>query len=107
MHESEKLTGQFQDRLRQRTLPCCLTDMSEPWETDTTDITVHATVPFLSGGETQDDTVKQSLILAMIAERSTRSMDPCIHHWINSQVGGQRRDRNADPRVKDRKLHQA
>ena len=37
--------------------------------TDITDIRVHTTVPSLSDGDTQDDTVKQSLTLAMIAER--------------------------------------
>ena len=36
---------------------------------DITDIKVHTTFPFLSDGDTQDDTVKQSLTLAMIAER--------------------------------------
>ena len=44
-------------------------NMSEPWVTDITDIKVHTTVPSLSDGDTQDDTVKQSLTLAMIAER--------------------------------------
>ena len=43
--------------------------MSEPWVTDITDSKVHTTVHSLSGGDTQDDTVKQSLTLAMIAER--------------------------------------
>ena len=42
--------------------------MSEPWVTDITDIKVHTTVPSLSGGDTQNDTVKQSLTLTMIAE---------------------------------------
>ena len=41
-------------------------DMSEPWVTDITDIKVHTS---LSDGDTQDDTVKQSLTLAMTAER--------------------------------------
>ena len=36
--------------------------------TDITDIKVQATVPSLSGGDTQDDAVKQCLTLAMIAE---------------------------------------
>ena len=44
-------------------------DMPEPWVSDITDIKVHTTVPSLSDGETQDDTVKQSLTLAMIAGR--------------------------------------
>ena len=43
--------------------------MSEPWVTDVTNIKVHTTVPSLSGGDTQDDTVKQSLTLAMMAVR--------------------------------------
>ena len=43
--------------------------MSEPWVTDITDIKVHTTVPSLSDGDTQEDTVKQSLTLAMAAER--------------------------------------
>ena len=43
--------------------------MSEPWVTDITDIKVHTTVLSLSDGDTQDDTVKQSLTLAMTAER--------------------------------------
>ena len=35
---------------------------------DTIDIKVHTTVPSLSGGDTPDDTVKQSLTLALVAE---------------------------------------
>ena len=69
VHKSKKLTHQFRDRLPQRTLPFFLQDMSEPWVMDITDIRVHTTVPSLSGGDTQDETVKQSLALAMIAER--------------------------------------
>ena len=69
VHESKKLNSQFQGRLPQSTLPYFPPDMSEPWVTDITDIKVHATVSSLSGGDTQDDMVKQSLILAMVAER--------------------------------------
>ena len=43
--------------------------MSEHWVTDLTYIKVHTTAPSLYDGYTQDDTVKQSLTLAMIAER--------------------------------------
>ena len=69
VHESKKLSRQFHDRLPQSTLPFLPPDMSEPWVTDITDIKVHTTVPSLSDGDTQDDTVKQSLTLAMITER--------------------------------------
>ena len=69
VHESKKLGRQFHDRLPQSTLPFFPPDMSEPWVTDITDIKVHTTVPSLSDGDTQDDTVKQFLTLAMIAER--------------------------------------
>ena len=69
VHESKKLSRQFHDRLSQSTLPFSPPDTSEPWVTDITDIKVHTTVPSLSDGDTQDDTVKQSLTLAMIAER--------------------------------------
>ena len=48
----------------QSTLPFFLPDMPEAWVTDITDIKVHTTVPSLS-----DDTVKQSLTMAMTAER--------------------------------------
>ena len=58
VHENKKLICQFQDRLPQSTLPFFQPDMSEPWVTDITDIKVHTTVPSLSGGDTQDDTVK-------------------------------------------------
>ena len=53
----------------QSTFPFFPPDMSEPKITDISDIKVHTTVPFFPGGDTQDDTVKQSLTLAMIAER--------------------------------------
>ena len=69
VHESKKLSSQFHDRLPQSTLPSFPPDMPEPWVSDITDIKVHTTVPSLSDGYTQDDTVKQSLTLAMIAER--------------------------------------
>ena len=69
VHGSKKLSGQFHDRLPQSTLPFFSPDMPESWVSDITDIKVHTTVPSLSGGDTQDDTVKQSLTLAMIAER--------------------------------------
>ena len=69
VHESKKLSRQFHDRLPQSTLPFFPPDMPEPWVSDITDIKVHTTVPSLSNGDTQDDTVKQSLTLAMIAER--------------------------------------
>ena len=69
VHESKKLSRQFHDRMPQSTLPFFPPDMPEPWVTDITDIKVHTTVPSLSDGDTQDDTAKQSLTLAMIAER--------------------------------------
>ena len=69
VHESKKLSRHFHDRLPQSTLPFFPPDMPEPWVTDITEIKVHTTVPSLSDGDTQDDTVKQSLTLAMIAER--------------------------------------
>ena len=69
VHDSKKLSRQFHDRLPQSTLPFFPPDMSEPWVTDTPDIKVHTTVPSLSDGDTQDGTVKQSLTLAMTAER--------------------------------------
>ena len=62
--------------------------MLEPWVTDITDIKVHTTVPSLSGGDTSDVKVKQSLILAM-NERlyiSKGSMDSCIHRWASNQL---------------------
>ena len=68
-HESKKLSRQFHDRLPQSTLPFFPPDTPEPLVTDITGIKVHTTVPSLSDGDTQDDTVKQSLTLAMIAER--------------------------------------
>ena len=43
--------------------------MSEPWVMDMTDIKVHTTVPSLSGGDTQDGTVKHSHTLTMTPER--------------------------------------
>ena len=69
VHESKKLSRQFHDRLPQSTLPFFPKDMPEPWITETTDIKVHTTVPSLSDGDTQDDTVTQSFTLAMTAER--------------------------------------
>ena len=63
VHESMKLSRQFYDRLPQSTLPFFPPDMPEPWVTDITDIKVHSTVPYLSDGDAQDDTVKQSLTL--------------------------------------------
>ena len=69
VHESKKLSRQFHDRLPHSTLPFFPPEMSEPWVTDITDIKVHTTVPSLSNGDTQDDTVKQSLALAVTAER--------------------------------------
>ena len=63
------MSRQFHDRLPQSTLPFFPPDMSEPWVTDIADIKVRTAVPSLSEGDTQDDTVKQSLTLAMIAER--------------------------------------
>ena len=61
VHESKKLSRQFHDRLPQSTLPFFPPDMP--------DIKVHTKVPSFSIGDTQDDTVKQSLTLAMTAER--------------------------------------
>ena len=66
---NKKLTHQFHGRLSQSTLPFYPPDTSEPWVTDLSNIKVHTTVPSLSGGDTQDDAVKQSLTLAVIAER--------------------------------------
>ena len=65
----KKLSRQFHDRLPQSTLPFFPPDMPEPWVSDITDIKVYTTVPSPSDGDTQDDTVKQSLTLAIIAER--------------------------------------
>ena len=69
IHESKKLSRQFHNRLHKNTLPFFPPNMSDPWVMDITDIKVHTTVHSLSGGGAQDDTVKQSLTVAMIAER--------------------------------------
>ena len=82
VHESKKLSRQFHDRLPQSTLPFFPPDMSEPLVTDTTDIKVHTTVRSLSDGDTQGDTVKQSLTLAMIAERYRQEV------WIHVLTDG-------------------
>ena len=82
VHDSKKLSSQFHDRLPQSTLPFFPPDMSEPWVTDITGIKVHTTVPSLSDGDAQDDTVKQSLTLAMIAERYPEET------WIHAFTDG-------------------
>ena len=87
VHESKKLSRQFHDRLPQSTLPFFPPDMPEPWVSDITDIKVHTTVPPLFDGDTQDDTVKQSLTLAMIAERYPQEA------WIMYSPMGQQRTR--------------
>ena len=69
VHVSKKLIHQLQDRLSQSTLPLFRRDMSELWVTDITNIKVHTTVSSLSCGHTQDDKVRKSLTLAMVAER--------------------------------------
>ena len=43
--------------------------MSDPWVTDITDIKGHTRAPSLSGGDTRDHKVKQSLTLTITAER--------------------------------------
>ena len=92
----QEASRQFHDRLPKGTLPFFPPDMSEPWVMDITDIKVHTTVPSLSDRDTQDDTVKQSCILAMIAV-STGSKDPCIHRWVSNERGDQRRGRYTGP----------
>ena len=84
VHESKQLSRQFRDRLPQSTLPFFRPDMPEPWVTDITDIKVHTTVPSLSGGDTQDNTVKQSLTLAMTAERYPQ--EAWIHVFIDGSA---------------------
>ena len=63
-------------------LPLFPPDMSEPRAIEITDTKVHATVPSLIGGDTQDDKVKQSLTLSMIAERYPQEA------WINAFTDG-------------------
>ena len=82
VHESKKLSRQFHDRLPESTLPFFPPDMPEPWVTDITDIKVHTTVPSLSDGDTQDDTVKQTLTQAMFAERYPQEA------WIHVYTDG-------------------
>ena len=82
VHENRKLTRQFHNRLPKSTLFFYPQDKSKPWVMDTTDIKVHTTVPFLSDWDTQDDTVKQSLTLAMIAERYPQEV------WIHVFTDG-------------------
>ena len=83
--ESKKLIRQFQDREPQRTLPLYPEDMSELWIADITGIMVYTTVPFLSVGDTQGDTVPHPGYDCR--EISTGSMDPCIHRWVSNQCG--------------------
>ena len=87
VHESKELSSQFHDRLPQSTLPFFPLDMPEPWVTDITDIKVHTTVPSLSHGDTQEDTVKQRLTLAMIGERYPQEA------WIHVFTDGSERTR--------------
>ena len=66
---SDNIVDETRNKLPQSTLPFFPPHMSEPWVTDITDIKVYTTVPSLSDGDTQDDTMKQSLTPSMIAER--------------------------------------
>ena len=81
VHESQKLNRQCHDRLPESTLPFFPPDMSEPWVTNITDIKVHTTVPSLSGGDTRNGTVNQSLPLAMNTERYPQEV------WIHVFTG--------------------
>ena len=91
MYGNKQLIRQCHARLPQSTLPFFLSDMSEPWLTDVTDIKVHTTVPSLSDGDTQDVTGsppspwlwllrgvhrKSSLTLTMTAERCPQEVLP-------------------------------
>ena len=69
VHESKRLSRQYQDQLPSDVLPLNETHSPEPWVANQSNIKVYTTVPCLIPGEEQDDCVKKALTLAMIADR--------------------------------------
>ena len=105
VHESKKLSRQFHNRLPQSTLSFFPPDMSEPWVIDITGIKVHTAVPSLSDGDTQDDTIKWSFALAMIAHRYPQ--EAWIHVFTDGSATNAVTNGGAGTSQEDRKSQQA
>ena len=68
LHESKRLVREHQAGLPPA-LPLSPTDLPQPWNEDHKNLHISTTVPQVASGDTQDDTVRRTLTLAMIAER--------------------------------------
>lgn len=52
------------------TLPLAPDDLPQSWKKDPQDLQIHTTVPLVTRGETQNETSRRVLPLAMISEKS-------------------------------------
>ena len=75
VHESKRLFRKYEE-----SLPLCLSDMLELWA----DIKVFTSVPYVIPGEVQDNKVKQSLALVMIAQKYPQ--ETWIHVYTNGSA---------------------
>ena len=82
VHESKRLFRQHQEALPRETAPLTPFPQPEPWIPDQPDIQVRTSVPFVTSGHEQDDTVRKTHTLAMLEERYPSEA------WIQAYTDG-------------------
>ena len=82
VHESKRLERAHQEHMPTSTLPLTFSDLQQPWNEDWTNLRISTTVPNVTEGDSQDDTAKRALTLAMMEERFP------YESWIHAYTDG-------------------
>ena len=84
VHESKRLAREHRGDLPQATFPLSPADLPQLWKGEHRGLQINTTVPLITSGDPQDNTIRCFLTLTGKDCRavSRRSMDPCVYRWI-------------------------
>ena len=102
IHESKRLARKHQDDLPPAHL-LNSSDLPQPWNEDFRNLHISTTVPQVTSGDSQADTVKRTLTLAMIAERYPE--ESWIHVYTDGSATRAVRDGGAGVLIKSPEGH--
>ncbi|KAK7093816.1 hypothetical protein V1264_007506 [Littorina saxatilis] len=82
LHESKRLAREHQASVPPSALPISFSDLPQPWNEDYKNLHISTTVPYVTSRDSQNDTARRTLTLAMIAERYPEDA------WIHAYTDG-------------------
>jgi hypothetical protein len=82
LHESKRLARVHQATIPTSALPLSSSDLPQPWNEDHKNLQIFTTIPYVTSGDSQNNTARCTLTLAMIAELYPEEA------WIHAYTDG-------------------